>query len=157
MPIIQPIRFDDREAFMLAGLRRIHSTESAPDSIPAQWQDFVSHLPLENEAAHATYGVTIKIDDAANTLDYMAGIEVTGKVPLPKGLVLLEPASARYAVFLHKGSVADVPTTMQAIFTDWLPQSGIIRAESPFFERYDERFNPETGEGEIELWIPVRT
>lgn len=156
MSIIQPNRFDDRRAFLLAGLRRVHSSVSAPESIPAQWQDFVSYLPLENEADHTTYGVSIKIDDTAKTLDYMAGIEVTSKAVLPPDLVLLEIASARYAVFLHKGTVADVPNTMQAIFADWFPQSNEIRAENPFFERYDERFNPETGEGEVELWIPVR-
>ncbi|WP_288900882.1 GyrI-like domain-containing protein [uncultured Sneathiella sp.] len=156
MSTIQPARFVDRDAFFLAGLQRAHFHASAPDSIPAQWQDFVLHLPLENEAAHATYGVIIKADDAGDTLDYMTGIEVTGKGPLPAELGLLELAPARYAVFLHNGSVAGVPTTMQAIFTDWLPQSGSVRAERPFFERYGDRFNPETGEGEIELWIPIK-
>jgi predicted transcriptional regulator YdeE len=26
---------------------------------------------------------------------------------------------------------------------------------APDFERYDKRFDPQTGEGEIEIWVPV--
>jgi AraC family transcriptional regulator len=34
---------------------------------------------------------------------------------------------------------------MNAIWDSWLPQSGYEAADAPGLERYDERFNPETG------------
>jgi predicted transcriptional regulator YdeE len=37
----------------------------------------------------------------------------------------------------------------------WPPQSGYQAADAPGLERYDEKFNPETGLGGFEIWIPV--
>ena len=34
--------------------------------------------------------------------------------------------------------------------------SGYELGGTPDFERYDERFNPETGTGEMEIWVPVK-
>jgi AraC family transcriptional regulator len=44
---------------------------------------------------------------------------------------------------------------MSAIWSQWLPSSGHKFADAPFFERYDNRFDPRTGEGEVELWLPL--
>ena len=45
---------------------------------------------------------------------------------------------------------------MNAIWNSWLPQSGYVATDAPGLERYDERFNPETGLGGFEIWILVR-
>lgn len=37
-----------------------------------------------------------------------------------------------------------------------MPESGLEAANAPDFERYDERFDAESGSGEVELWIPVK-
>ena len=29
-------------------------------------------------------------------------------------------------------------------------------ADAPSFERYDEKFDPSTGNGGLEIWVPVR-
>jgi AraC family transcriptional regulator len=44
----------------------------------------------------------------------------------------------------------------------WLPESGheIVRgtADAPnFFERYSEEFDPRTGMGGMEVWIPIKS
>jgi AraC family transcriptional regulator len=28
--------------------------------------------------------------------------------------------------------------------------------DAPFFERYDERFDPRTGMGDVEIWVPIK-
>jgi AraC family transcriptional regulator len=42
----------------------------------------------------------------------------------------------------------------------WLPTSGHERAKAQgppdFFERYGEGFDPQTGYGDIEVWVPVK-
>ena len=38
----------------------------------------------------------------------------------------------------------------------WLPESGLCMANAPNFERYDEKFDPLTGDGGLEIWIPVK-
>ncbi|CAN5153317.1 hypothetical protein BH11PSE2_BH11PSE2_05030 [soil metagenome] len=46
---------------------------------------------------------------------------------------------------------------MNAIWKQWLPTSGYEVADAPSFEHYDERFNPMTGMGEVEVWGPLKT
>jgi AraC family transcriptional regulator len=62
-----------------------------------------------------------------------------------------------YAVFQHRGHVAGVRSTFVAIWNDWLPKSGRQVAEAPSFERYGPEFNPQTGLGGFEIWIPLET
>lgn len=42
-------------------------------------------------------------------------------------------------------------------FGAWWPTSGLEHGETPdMFERYDERFDPYTGMGVTEIWLPIR-
>jgi AraC family transcriptional regulator len=36
-----------------------------------------------------------------------------------------------------------------------VPQAGLKVASAPCFERYTEKFNPKTGMGGMEIWIPL--
>src|ERR1700721_3007271 len=53
-------------------------------------------------------------------------------------------------------SGAGIPRTVNTIWNHWLPAAGLKAADAPNFERYDENFNPLTGDGGLEIWIPVR-
>jgi AraC family transcriptional regulator len=68
----------------------------------------------------------------------------------------LRIAERRYAVFTHRGHISTIRATCNAIWNDWLPRSGCEVDDAPDFERYDERFDPHTGQGEMEVWIPVK-
>ena len=63
----------------------------------------------------------------------------------------------RYAVFSHTEHVSSIPKTIDAIWSKWVPDSGLNVAEVPCFERYTDDFNPQTGMGGMEIWIPVQT
>jgi AraC family transcriptional regulator len=61
--------------------------------------------------------------------------------------------------------VSAISRTVDAIFHAWLPASGYRHAWSSgslsedalaFFEQYGEDFNPATGRGNIEVWVPVK-
>jgi AraC family transcriptional regulator len=58
-------------------------------------------------------------------------------------------------VFAHRDHVSSISATHYAIMADWAPRSGIDPAETLNFERYDERFDPMTGLGGVEIWLPV--
>jgi AraC family transcriptional regulator len=58
-------------------------------------------------------------------------------------------------VFFHRQHIAAIRSTWNAIWNGWMPQSGHTPADAPLFERYDERFDPRTGQGGVELWIPL--
>ena len=69
-------------------------------------------------------------------------------------------AAQNYAVFTHTGHVSCIRNTIDFIFDQWLPNSNYRHATAPenalhFFERYGEKFNPQIGEGDIEIWLPI--
>ena len=71
------------------------------------------------------------------------------------GQSLLRIPGQRYAVFFHAGHISAIRMTWRAIFDEWLPAAGLRATNGPEFERYDERFDVTTGDGGVEIWIPV--
>jgi AraC family transcriptional regulator len=145
-------RMEDAKSILITGL-----SERCGDDMnaPAQWQRFVPHIGhIPNQIGFTTYGVLHNCDDAGN-MEYLCGVQVSDFSRTPKGLTNLRLPDQKYAVFFHAGHVSTIRTTWQAIFTQWLPESGFKAAGGPEFERYTERFNPMTGAGGVEIWIPV--
>ncbi|SFK15749.1 AraC family transcriptional regulator [Bradyrhizobium sp. Gha] len=152
-------RFETAKAFLVAGLgERISCDNGAV--IPGMWARFhqeVADIPerIGRGKEQVAYGVCCNGDDAGN-FDYIAGVEVTDFSDLPRGLTRIRIPEQRYAVFTHTEHVASVRRTVNAIWNQWLPASGLKAADAPNFERYDEKFDPVTGNGGFEIWIPVR-
>ena len=61
-----------------------------------------------------------------------------------------------YAVFMHRGHVADIRRAWHTIWSQWMPESGREAADAPQFERYGEAFDPLSGLGGVEIWIPLK-
>jgi AraC family transcriptional regulator len=62
----------------------------------------------------------------------------------------------RYAVFSHTGHVSALPKTIDSIWMTWVPDCGLkIARKAPCFERYSSEFNPQTGLGGMEIWVPL--
>jgi AraC family transcriptional regulator len=62
----------------------------------------------------------------------------------------------------HRGHVSKLRDTLDNIWHNWFPGSGheVARATGgapDFFERYGEKFDPRTGMGDIEVWIPIQS
>jgi len=89
-------------------------------------------------------------------MDYTAGVEVRSSSKVSAPLSIVDVPLQFYAVFTHRGHVSGVRLTCDAIWNDWFPRLEAIPANGPQFEKYDARFNPETGEGEMEIWIPIQ-
>jgi AraC family transcriptional regulator len=87
----------------------------------------------------------------STTLDHLAAprFETSefSKVRIPE---------AKYAVFSHVDHISTVRRTINTIWNRWLPASGLKVADAPNFERYDEKFDPLTGNGGLEIWVPVK-
>ncbi len=147
-------RFEDGRAMLLVGLRELHGFDDAAAGIPSQWRRFVQ-LGLVQHAGATTYGVMCGTDQAARRFEYMCAVEVPSFESVRADIGRMRIPAQHYAVFTHKGHVATLRQTWDAIWSQWLPTSGFRPASTPDFERYDERFNPMTGEGVIEIWFPV--
>lgn len=152
---LAPPRFETAKAFLVAGpAERISCDNGA--MIPGLWQRFhqeVADIPAR--VGHVAYGVCCNGDDAGN-FDYIAGVEVADFSDLPRRFGRIRIPEQRYAVFTHTDHVASIRRTVNTIWNQWLPASGLAAADAPSFERYGEAFDPATGNGGFEIWLPVR-
>jgi AraC family transcriptional regulator len=158
---IEPIRIEDGKEMALAGLSVRYAMGPGSDlpgreGIPGQWQRFGAYLGrIPGQVGKVAYGVCSGFDERGN-FDYLCGAEVSDFAGLPPDLARLRIPAVRYAVFAHKGHVSALGETWDAILNGWLPRSGFAGTGAPQFESYAETFDPGTGLGGIEIWIPVR-
>jgi len=152
---LQPPRFEIAKPLLIAGLGERYNHENGA-GIPNQWQRFhqaVANIP--HRIGKAAYGVCCNGDDAGN-FDYIAGVEVSDFSDLPREFYRVRIPEQRYAVFAHKDHISTIRRTVNTIWNHWLPASGLKAADAPNFERYDENFDPITGDGGFEIWVPVK-
>lgn len=149
-------RFETRQAFLGAGLSGRYDYESCGAGIPAQWQRFAPYLGnVPGQVGADAYGVCYNSDDSG--LDYLCGVEVSEFSRLPPELSRVRVPANRYAVFTHRGHISAIRSTWYTIWNKWLPKSGHQLADAPTFERYGRQFDPKSGNGEVEIWIPLKS
>ncbi|ACD21443.1 AraC family transcriptional regulator [Paraburkholderia phytofirmans] len=152
---LEPPRFEDGKALLVAGLSERYTSETCA-AIPSQWQRFGDYFgKVPGQVGNVAYGVCYNADDSGN-IDYLCGVEVSDFSALPAELSRLRISPQRYAVFSHREHVSTIRRTWNTIWNQWLPTSGHIPADAPNFERYDEKFDPVSGMGGLEIWLPLK-
>lgn len=161
VPVVELARPSFREvgAMLIAGIRQYHRYAEL-GGIPAQWQRFTPHIGhIAGEISGSAYGIcTAAAPDDRDGFDYIAGVAVLSLDELTEALSGLRVPARRYAVFEHKDHVSTIGSTCAAIFGDWLPKSDVKTADGPLMmiEHYDERFDPKSGKGGLEIWVPLK-
>jgi AraC family transcriptional regulator len=152
---LPPPRFETGKAMLIAGVGDRFSHDSGA-GIPGLWQRFHQYVQsFPGRIGPVAYGVCHNGDDAGN-FDYIAGVEVADFSDLPREFSRVRIAEQRYAVFTHRDHISTVRRSVNAIWNHWLPASGHTMADAPTFERYDEKFDPATGSGGFEFWVPLK-
>jgi len=152
-PVPTP-RFTSRDAFLVFGLSQ-HYRAGANAAIPSQWNRFGPHIAhIPHAVPGVSFGIVYNVD-ASNDFDYLCGVEVTTFPDEPTEFARLRIAAARYAVFEHREHISSIQATFTAIWERGLAEAGVKAADAPMFERYDERFDPRTGMGGLEIWVPI--
>lgn len=130
------------------------------ETIPILWQQLAKRgHDIPNRVDSIGYGLCLHSDN--NSFYYMAGYAVWDFSGMPLELNQITLPGQTFAVFPHSGHVMHIRQTINTVFDEWLPNSGYTQDLRPgnsvyFFERYGEGFNPETGLGDIEIWLPVK-
>jgi AraC family transcriptional regulator len=153
---IEPDRIIEHPAMLLGGLRHVHSYADAQSGIVAQWKEFEQLGTLPGQVGGTTYGVMCGAWPQEQKFEYMSAVEVQSLEALPREYGRMRVPAQRYAVFTHHGHVSTLHVTWASIWEDWIPRSGYQMANTPEFERYDERFDPRSGSGVIEVWCSIR-
>ena len=158
---LDPSRFEDGRPMLIAGVRNRYTSETTGD-ILAQWQRMVPYLDsTPQRVGRADFGVIWDMREGEEGFDYLSGFEVSDCAGLPEEFLCIPIPSMRWAVFPHLTHVSRLKETMQSIWHQWLPASGCEPAGGignvpDMIERYSEEFNPQTGLGGMEVWIPVK-
>lgn len=149
-------RFESGRALLIAGLGERYTFETN-QGIPFQWRRFRPYIGnIQGQVGGTTYGVCCNSDGTGH-FEYIAGVEVSHFADLPSELSRIRISEhKRYAVFSHRDHVSRMRGTVYTIWNKWLPASGYEPADAPDFERYGEDFDAETGNGTIEIWLPIK-
>jgi AraC family transcriptional regulator len=147
-------RFEERVEFLIAGIGARY-TFATNEGIPGQWRRFAPYIgALQSQYGPETYGVCCNADNSGS-FEYVAGVRVRDFSDLPEGFSCSRIGPQRYAVFRHPAHVSALRRTHYTIWNKWLPESKAELTDGPSFERYGEGFDPVTGLGPIEVWMPV--
>jgi AraC family transcriptional regulator len=152
--------FENGTPLLIAGLRNRYTAETM-NNIPAQWQRFAPHIgKIPGQVGRVAYGLCFNALSPEG-IDYLAGVEVSSSSGLPGEFSVATVPAQKYAVFSHREHVSKLRETLDAIHK-WLPGSSLEPAGGTagapdFFERYSEEFEPRTGMGGMEVWIPIKS
>jgi AraC family transcriptional regulator len=135
----------------LAGLSvRVTMEDMAP--IGALWMRFDCRVP--GQVAPDAYGVSHSGDGRAFT--YLAAVAAGDPAAVPEAFDRFEFARQECAVFRHESGTTRLRETLEAIYRRWLPASGRqAAAGAPCIEHYGAAFDPATGTGRIDIWLPL--
>jgi AraC family transcriptional regulator len=154
---LPPPRFATPGPLLIAGLgRRVASGDFS--SVPALWQEFRPHIgAVPHQKGQAAYGLVARLSPDGGDYFYLAGVEVSHLSGLDDGLAGFKLPAQTWAIFPHGGHITTIVSTIDAIFCHALPAAGLAHGDMPhLIERYGEAFDPRTGAGGFEIWVPVK-
>lgn len=142
------------DAVLAVGMTERISYESTI-RIAGLWQRFVPYMEgIPFKAERMPIGVAQPADDGGE-FAYLCALEVTRFGDTAKELTQLTIPARTYAVFQHRTHVSGLDDTYLAIWNELLPDLALPVADAPIIERHNPAFDPATGEGGVEIWIPV--
>jgi len=153
MPVKSEPRIKYRDEMFLMGIRQKHSLDVLATEIPKQWVAF----KMEFEAARkslVTYGIVCGVSQ--NEMEYMCGVEVPSLQSAPANAGKIIVPKQKYAVFLHEGHISEIGASWDKILLQLMPALNLEDVHTPSFERYDHRYDAISGNGQVEIWCPVK-
>lgn len=149
-------KIEARGRMFLAGLIRTFPMADI-GGIPALWEQFnAMEGALTNVVdGKVAYGASLSYTEERGC-EYMAANAVSDLSDVPKDFQTATIPPATCAVFRQPGHITLMRPTIHAIWSKWLPASGYVAAEAPLIEFYPSTFDPVTGHGGFEVWLPVR-
>ena len=147
------IRIVERPSFVVVG-QEIATKPQSPE-IPALWFGFAPRIvEIDHRAEpNVSYGVMWHDGNPMSVLHYLAAVSVGSPGGLPAGMVSRDVPAGTYASFSYP--LSGLGKGWAEIFRSLLPKSGYVQVTGPYFERYDEAFDPATPDSRVEICLPV--
>jgi AraC family transcriptional regulator len=113
----------------------------------------VAHVP--GQTGKYAYGVNLVIESGRG-LEYTCGVEVKDFGLIPVDFARIKLAPRTYLIFRHEGHISAIQQTWRAIMDDGLSKAGAEPSDALSLERYGPEFDGATGDGGLDICIPVR-
>jgi AraC family transcriptional regulator len=124
---LDPPRFENGRPMQIAGLRG-HFTATTWEGIPAQWLRLASYGKVPEQVGSVHYGLCFNMSDG---IDYLSGVEVSPVDGLPGEFVSVNVPAQKYVVFPHRDHVSKLYSTVDTIWRQWFPGSGMRSRRRP--------------------------
>ncbi len=159
----------DLPAFAIAGLSARFIAATSPDSnnmqvIPPLWGQFMARQGEVRSLGCAPEAGTfwaacrcLPPEDRTreDELEYIAGVKIAGDPPLPADMVRWEIPARTFARFTHRGRIENFGETLGYIYGAWLPRSAYVPTMEVELELYDERFDINSDDSEIDYYVGI--
>lgn len=153
-------RFEHKDEFRVVGISSQNTMKN--NNIAALWNEFeakvcskVADSLYPNTALGICFYTDMAIVNEDTPFTYLAGLQYPMDKACPPNLESRVVPTADYAVFEHRGALDTLSDTYNAIYGEWLPNSGYKRHNTDDFELYDQRFRYGMDDSVMEIWVPV--
>ena len=149
-------RFETGKPLLVAGIGERYNCEGGA-AIPGQWQRFHQ---ISRQHSRQGSGRWPMASAAMATIPGISTTSPASRLPTSPTCRANSPAcgfpsrNTRCSPTPSTSRPSAAPSTRSGITGCRRP--GMKAADAPSFERYDEKFDPSTGNGGLEIWIPVR-
>ena len=152
-------RIETSQPLQLVGLQQKYNSKTRTE-IPKQWQHFVLQIPaLSGKNVGTAYGVVLA-GSQPDSINYFCGVEAAENIRIPADFTRVSIPAHSFAKFSHHEHVSKLHETEMAIMDHWMAEhrDQIARDQNlpVMVEYYGPGFNPQTGLGDTEVWIPVK-
>jgi AraC family transcriptional regulator len=128
------------------------------------WNNFMPKLKEIKNRVNSNLISMQKFDEGQKMIDFKltteydkwAAVEVRDLNSFPDTIQEYSLQGGLYAVFLHKGTVADFAYTQKFIYTEWLPNSKYELDDREHLQVMGHKYINHSSESEEEIWVPVR-
>ena len=151
--------FEKKDSFTVVGIQLLDSRNGK--EMMDLWTRFSEQVEkTPNRISGDLYGVSFYTKDynpkTGEGFGYMAATEVKEVQDLPDGFVSRTIQAAEYAVFTYKGPISEIGMLYSYIYGEWMKTAKVQPINQEMFELYDEKYNPESEENAIQIWVPVK-
>ncbi len=157
--VLEIPRFETTQERSFAGTSRRFTHETMRE-ISVLWNEVGPNLgSIPGGIGQAAYGMAFDMATSDQGFEYMAGVEVGNLAQVPDSYRKMTIPARTYVVFTHAGHASLIGATCGAIWEQWFPESGYEPRHDDnapdLIEYYGPGFDPVTGSGDTEIWIPV--
>jgi AraC family transcriptional regulator len=148
-------RYEEKKGLLAVGLAATYEF-GAVEGVAGQWQRFMTIIfpDIGHRLPTIPVGVASAVDMDGD-FTYVTAAEVSSASDARADLEVVRVAPRRWAVFEHAGHITSLSRSFANIWDRWLPASNHAVAEAPSLERHQPTFDPRTGDGGVDIWIPI--